>query len=46
VTTFLEEETLAAVVFQSAEWVGAHLMDLDVTLENEKRGRVVSRMGG
>jgi hypothetical protein len=45
VTTFLEEETLAAVVFQSAEWVGAHLMDLDVTLENEKRGRVVSRMG-
>ncbi len=46
VTTFVEEEELAKTVIESAEWVGSHLLELDVTLESEKRGRIVSRVGG
>ncbi len=46
VTTFVEEEPLAKAVIESAEWVGSHLIDLDVSLESEQRGRIVSRIGG
>ncbi|HEX6547982.1 MAG TPA: hypothetical protein VF134_04500 [Candidatus Dormibacteraeota bacterium] len=45
VTACLDDKTLASVVEKSAEWVGGRLMDLDVTLVDERRGQVVSRLG-
>jgi hypothetical protein len=45
VTAGPDEKTLGMVVEKSAEWVGGHLVDLDVTLLDERRGQVVSRLG-
>ena len=45
ITACQDEKTLGMVVEKSAEWVGAHLMDLDVTLLEERRGQVVSHFG-
>ena len=45
VTACLSEEALERVVQASAEWVGGHLMDLDVTLTEEREGRVESHVG-
>ena len=44
-TACLSEEALKRVVEASAEWVGGHLMDLDVTLTEEREGRVESHVG-
>ncbi len=46
VTVFVEEPQLETAVFKSGEWVGAHLMDLDVSLVDNKQGRVESHLGG
>jgi heme-degrading monooxygenase HmoA len=45
VTAVLDEDDLARVVEKSAEWVGAHLMDLKVEMIREHRGRVASHAG-
>jgi heme-degrading monooxygenase HmoA len=45
VTTCLDEQALARVVLKSAEWVGVHLLGLDVTLEEQRQGNVVSHLG-
>jgi heme-degrading monooxygenase HmoA len=45
VTTCIDEQALARVVLKSAEWVGVHLMGLDVTLEEQRQGNVVSHLG-
>lgn len=42
VTTCHDEKTLRTAVEKSAEWVGAHLMDLDVTLLEGWDGAVLS----
>ena len=44
-TTCLSEEALRRTVEASAEWVGAHLMDLDVELRDQREGRVESHVG-
>ncbi len=44
-TACLDEETLARVVQKSAEWVGTRLMGLDVVLEDQRQGQVVSHLG-
>jgi hypothetical protein len=46
VTVCEDETTLGLAVEKSAEWVGGHLMDLDVSMLDERRGEVVSRLGG
>lgn len=45
ITSAPDEKTLSLLVEKSAEWVGAHLMDLDVTLLDERHGQVVSHLG-
>ncbi len=44
-TACLDEQTLARVVQKSAEWVGTRLMGLDVSLEDQRLGPVVSHLG-
>jgi hypothetical protein len=46
VTTFLEAEGSERAAEASAEWVGAHLMDLDVQFVDMRRGPVVVHGGG
>jgi heme-degrading monooxygenase HmoA len=41
-----DSKTLSVAVEKSAEWVGGHLMELDVNLQEEWRGQVVSHLGG
>jgi hypothetical protein len=45
VTTCLDEQDLARVVQKSGEWVGVHLLGLEVTLEDQRQGMVVSHLG-
>jgi heme-degrading monooxygenase HmoA len=45
ITTCLDEQALSRVVLKSAEWVGVHLLGLDVTLEEQRQGNVVSHLG-
>jgi heme-degrading monooxygenase HmoA len=45
VTTCLDEQDLARVVQKSGEWVGIHLLGLEVTLEDQRQGMVVSHLG-
>lgn len=45
VTTCLDEQSLAKVVIKSAEWVGVHLMGIEVTLQDQRQGMVVSHLG-
>jgi hypothetical protein len=45
VTACLNEQELARVVQKSAEWVGVHLLGLEVTLEDLRQGMVVSHLG-
>lgn len=44
VTSCHSEPSLRLAVQKSAEWVGAHLMDLDVTLLEEREGPAVSHL--
>lgn len=44
VTSCPSEASLRLAVEKSAEWVGAHLMDLDVSLLEEREGPAVSRL--
>ncbi len=44
-TACLDEQTLARVVQKSAEWVGTRLKGLEVTLEDQRLGPVVSHLG-
>ena len=44
-TACLDEQTLARVVQKSAEWVGTRLMGLEVALEDQRLGPVVSHLG-
>jgi quinol monooxygenase YgiN len=44
-TACLDEQTLARVVQKSAEWVGTRLMGMDVSLEDQRLGPVVSHLG-
>ena len=46
VTTCIDEDSLSQAVFKSGEWVGGHLMELDVQLIDTKQGRVASHVGG
>ena len=45
ITACLNEEALAEVVQKSGEWVGTHLMGLDVSLVDSHQGKVVSHLG-
>jgi hypothetical protein len=45
VTACRDEKTLETVVERSAEWVGGHFLDLDVTLVDQRHGQVVSHLG-
>lgn len=45
ITACPDETVLERVVEKSAEWVGGHLMDLDVKLVDERHGQVVSHLG-
>jgi heme-degrading monooxygenase HmoA len=44
-TACLDEQALARVVQKSAEWVGIHLTELEVVLEDQRQGQVVSHLG-
>jgi hypothetical protein len=44
-TACIDEEALELVVQKSAEWVGTHLMGLEVNLEESRQGQVVSHLG-
>jgi quinol monooxygenase YgiN len=44
-TACIDEEALERVIQKSGEWVGTHLMGLDVTLEESRLGQVVSHLG-
>lgn len=45
VTACLDEQHLAQVVQKSGEWVGVHLLGLEVTLEDQRQGIVTSHLG-
>lgn len=45
VTACLTEQDLARVVQKSAEWVGVHLLGVEVTLEDQRQGAVASHLG-
>jgi hypothetical protein len=44
-TACQDEETLERVVQKSGEWVGTHLMGLNISLEESRIGQVVSHLG-
>jgi hypothetical protein len=44
-TACIDEESLELVVQKSGEWVGTHLMGVDVHLEESRVGQVVSHIG-
>lgn len=44
-TACIDEEALARVIQKSGEWVGIHLLGLDVSLEDSREGMVVSHLG-
>ena len=44
-TACLDEQTLARVVQKSAAWVGLHLTDFEVSLEDQRQGQVTSHLG-
>jgi heme-degrading monooxygenase HmoA len=45
VTACIDEQALAKVVIKSAEWVGVHLLDMKLSLEDQRQGKVVSHLG-
>lgn len=45
VTACIDEQALAKVVLKSAEWVGLHLTDIELSLEDQRQGKVVSHLG-
>lgn len=44
-TACIDEEALQRVVQKSGEWVGTHLMGVDVSLVDSRQGKVVSHLG-
>jgi quinol monooxygenase YgiN len=44
-TACIDEDTLQRVVQKSGEWVGTHLMGVDVSLVDSRQGKVVSHLG-
>jgi hypothetical protein len=44
-TACLDEQALARVVQKSAAWVGLHLTDFEVSLEDQRQGKVTSHLG-
>lgn len=44
-TACIDEEALQRVVQKSGEWVGTHLMGVDVSLVDSRQGQVVSHLG-
>jgi len=44
-TACLDEEALQRVVQKSGEWVGTHLLGVDVSLVDSRQGKVVSHLG-
>ena len=44
-TACIDEETLEKVVQKSGEWVGTHLMGVEVSLIDSRHGKVVSHLG-
>ena len=44
-TACIDEDTLQRVVQKSGEWVGTHLMGVDVYLVDSRQGKVVSHLG-
>jgi hypothetical protein len=45
VTACIDEQSLAKVVLKSGEWVGAHLTEIELSLEDQRQGKVVSHLG-
>ena len=45
VTACLDEQDLARIVQKSGEWVGVHLLGLEVHLEDQRQGMVASHLG-
>jgi quinol monooxygenase YgiN len=44
-TACIDEEALQRVVQKSGEWVGTHLIGVDVSLVDSRQGKVVSHLG-
>jgi quinol monooxygenase YgiN len=44
-TACIDEESLQRVVQKSGEWVGTHLMGVEVSLVDSRQGKVVSHLG-
>jgi quinol monooxygenase YgiN len=44
-TACIDEESLQRVVQKSGEWVGTHLMGVDLSLIDSRQGKVVSHLG-
>jgi hypothetical protein len=44
-TACIDEESLQRVVQKSGEWVGTHLMGVDLSLVDSRQGKVVSHLG-
>jgi quinol monooxygenase YgiN len=44
-TACVDEESLQRVVQKSGEWVGTHLMGVEVSLVDSRQGKVVSHLG-
>jgi hypothetical protein len=44
-TACIDEDTLQRVVQKSGEWVGTHLMGVEVSLVDSRQGKVVSHLG-
>jgi quinol monooxygenase YgiN len=44
-TACIDDEALQRVVQKSGEWVGTHLIGVDVSLVDSRQGKVVSHLG-